>query len=126
MTYLFPLILLFSSTLLGKEVVHIPHYFQEKKNFELTDQVVYSVSTNYRGTVFAGTNSGLFIRSNLSDDWVLLPLDKLPVILVSAKGTKVVAITGEIEDNLLINGVAYLIKNKVVAQATQLPESMLL
>ena len=110
--------------LFGQESVNIPFFEQEKRAFFLEGKNVYSVATTKTKDIYVGTDSGLFIQLESEKDWNKLFLNNQPVVLLSAKGTKIVAITGELNDNILTNGMAYFIKNKVVSQAISLPNNM--
>ncbi|MBT4736926.1 MAG: hypothetical protein HOO16_06970, partial [Candidatus Marinimicrobia bacterium] len=110
--------------LFGQESVNIPFFEQEKRAFFLEGKNVYSVATTKTKDIYVGTDSGLFIQLESEKDWNKLSLNNQPVVLLSAKGTKIVAITGELNDNILTNGMAYFIKNKVVSQAISLPKNI--
>jgi hypothetical protein len=69
MNSLIPIILFFTSLLLGNDIVNIPYFFQEKRSFELEEQLIYSVATANNGDVFAGTNDGLFVKLNNNSNW---------------------------------------------------------
>ena len=66
---IFAVFINFSTLLHTEEKVYIPSIFQEKRTFALEGQKVYSVSIMNNGTIYAGTETGLYVNSNDESDW---------------------------------------------------------
>ena len=65
------------------ETVLIPSFLQEKRQFELEGQKVYSVSIMDNGTIYAGTETGLYVNSIDESDWEKVAKIDSPTYLVA-------------------------------------------
>jgi hypothetical protein len=106
------------------ETVLIPSFLQEKRQFELEGQKVYSVSIMDNGTIYAGTETGLYVNSIDESDWEKVAKIDSPTYLVATNINKVIAVSGNLFNNILAQGKVHLIQNKKVIQIVNIPNNI--
>ena len=124
MNYLLPLIIFLSTALYANDKAHIPYFYQEKKQFELTEQNVYSIAIASNGDAYAGTRTGLFVKTNDDSIWKKVSGIDSPTFIVSTNGNKVVAISGKLNNNILANGKVHTILNNIANQGVDIPKKI--
>ena len=118
------LTLCFTGILLSGETMNIPFFLQEKRTFAFEGQKIYSVTAANNGNVYTGTESGLFFQSNESSDWEQIPGINSPTYLLTTNLNKVIAISGNVNNNILTQGKVYSIKDKKVIQIFNIPKNI--
>lgn len=121
---IFAVFINFSTLLHTEEKVYIPSIFQEKRTFALEGQKVYSVSIMNNGTIYAGTETGLYVNSNDESDWEKVFGIDSPTYLVAKNINKVIAVSGNHYNNILTQGKVYFIQNKKVVQIANIPKNI--
>jgi hypothetical protein len=119
------LLSIYSINLSASETITIPSFLQEKRSFALEGQKVYSVATSNNGGIYAGTDSGLFFKTNDSKEWKQIPKIDSPIYIVSTSVNKVIAISGNLHNNMLTKGMVYSLanNNKIVIQMVHFPKN---
>ena len=124
MTKLIILLTIYTINLSASETIIIPSFLQEQRTFVLEGQKVYSVAIASNGNIFAGTDSGLFFKPNDSQEWKQIPGIDSPTYFVSTFVNKVVAISGRLSKNILVNGKTNFIVDNKVIQTVKIPNNL--